>query len=155
MLLLKGVVDVVEIVVARAVLLEFETRAGAEGDFISSVVSVVTVWSDAVLVAVTGVVEAKAVKVRVDVLAGMDEVTTVVATTKLTEPGDVCDKVVTTVTAEVAAAEGTPVGSLISIFRPSCRIDRVFLHPTGAQTYPGIQHPPPILLAHGVFPATH
>lgn len=31
----------------------------------------------------------------------------------------------------------------------------MILHPTVAQTSPGIQHPPPMSLAQGVLPATH
>lgn len=110
-------VEVVEIVVIWAVLLVLEARTGAEAEVIVVVLSVVTVcWlAVAVLVVVTGVVEAEAVNVRVDVLAGMDGVTIVVTTMILTEFGEICDKVVTTVTAEVAAAEGTPIESLVNI----------------------------------------
>lgn len=115
--LLVEVVEVVEIVVIWAVSLVLEARKGAEAEVIVVVLSVVTVcWlAVAVLVVVTGVVEAEAVNVRVDVLAGMDGVTIVVTTMRLTEFGEICDKVVTTVTAEVAAAEGTPIESLVNI----------------------------------------
>lgn len=116
-LLLLEVVEVVEIVITWAVLLELEARTGAEAEVIVAVVSVVTVWlAVAVLVVVTSVVEAEAVNVRVDVLAGMDGVTTVVTTMRLLELGKVCDKVVATVAAEVAVEEGTPIESLVSKF---------------------------------------
>jgi hypothetical protein len=156
LLLLLEVVEVVEIVITWDVSLELEARTGAEAEVIVAVVSVVTVWlAVAVLVVVTSAVEAEAVNVRVDVLAGMDGVTTVVTTMRLMELGEVCDKVVTTVTAEAAVEEGTPIESLVSKFWHSWRMDRVVLHPTVAQTSPGIQHPPPMSLAHGVLPATH
>jgi hypothetical protein len=121
--LLVGVVEVVGNVAAEVVSLLpllpllLEARTGAEADVMVAVVSVVTVESIvAVLVVVTGVVETEAVNVRVDVLADMGGVTTVVTTTRLTELGKVCDNVVTTVTAEATAAEGTPIRILISVF---------------------------------------
>jgi hypothetical protein len=115
-LLLVEVVEVVEIVITWAVSLELEARTGAEAEVVVAVVSVVTVWlAVAVLVVVTSVVEAEAVNVRVDVLARLDAVTVVVSM-RLMIFGEVCDKVVTTVTAEVAVEEGMPIENLVSKF---------------------------------------
>lgn len=60
------------------------------------------------VVVISGVFDEEAVRVRVDVLAGREGVTTVVTTIRLMELGEVCDIVLTTVTAEVRAEEGMP-----------------------------------------------
>ncbi len=116
-LLLLEVVDVVAVVVTWVVSLALEARTGADAEVIVAVPDGDGDWlTVAILVVMTGVLDAEAVNVRVDVLSEADGVTTVVTTMRLMEFGNDCVRLVTTVTAEVAADEGTPVATVVSTF---------------------------------------
>lgn len=113
----------VEVVVAAAVTwagvsLVLEPRRGADAEVTVCVAVTNEVWL-AVAVLVTGVLDWDAVNVRVEVLANMDGVTTVVTTMRFVVGTKFCVVVVTTVTAEVtaevAAEEATPIRSVISM----------------------------------------
>jgi hypothetical protein len=110
---------VVEVVVTRAVSLVLEARTGADAGAVVCVADGDEVWlAVAVLVVMTGVLDREAVNVTVDVLADMDGVTTVVTTMRFVEGTKFCVEVATTVTAEVievAAEEGTPIRSVVSM----------------------------------------
>jgi hypothetical protein len=150
---------VVEVVVTWAVSLVLEARTGADTEAVVCVADGDEVWlAVTVLVVMTGVLDGEAVNVTVDVLADMDGVTTVVTTMIFVVGTKFCVEVATTVTAEVmtevAAEEGMPIRSVVSMLW-QLWVDRVNLHPTVAQTSPGIQQPPPMSLAQGLLPATH
>jgi hypothetical protein len=111
---------VVEVVVTWAVSLVLEARTGADAETVVCVADGDEVWlAVAVLVVMTVVLDGEAINVTVDVLADMDGVTTVVTTMRLVEGTKFCVEVATTVTAEVmtevAAEEGTPIRSVVSI----------------------------------------
>ena len=111
---------VVEVVVTWAVSLVLEARTGADAEAVVCVADGDEVWlAVAVLVVMASVLDGEAVSVTVDVLADMDGVTTVVTTMRFVEVTKFCVEVETTVTAEVmtevAAEEGTPIRSVVSI----------------------------------------
>jgi len=136
-------------------LLVVEARTGADAEVTVCVTLANEVWlAVAVLVVVTGVLGGEVVNVRVDVLGDMDGVTTVVTTMRFVEATKFWVEVVTIVMAVVAVGEATPIKTYLA-YCGDYRMKRVILHPTVAQTSPGIQQPPPTSLPQGVLPATH